>query len=63
MTSKNALAAAIVVALGGPAFAADLPIRSAPPSMLSPVSAYNWTGIYVGANAGYGWGRPEPARA
>ena len=60
MTSKNALAAAIVVALGGPAFAADLPIRSAPPSMLSPVSAYNWTGFYVGANAGYGWGNQNP---
>src|SRR5271163_1408884 len=60
MTFKNALAAAIVVALGAPAFAADLPIRSAPPSMLSPVSAYNWTGFYVGANAGYGWGNQNP---
>ena len=28
--------------------------------MLTPVSAYNWTGIYVGANAGYGWGRQNP---
>ena len=28
--------------------------------MLSPVSAYNWTGIYVGANAGYGWGNQNP---
>src|ERR1700734_414414 len=60
MNLKSILAAALVTVLGSPAFAADLPVRSAPPSMLSPVSAYNWTGIYVGANAGYGWGRQNP---
>jgi outer membrane immunogenic protein len=60
MKFKSILTAALVAVLGGPAFAADLPVRSAPPSMLSPVSAYNWTGIYVGANAGYGWGNQNP---
>src|ERR1700734_2300651 len=60
MNLKSILAAALVTVLGSPAFAADLPVRSAPPSMLSPVSAYNWTGIYVGANAGYGWGNQNP---
>jgi outer membrane immunogenic protein len=42
------------------AFAADLPPRSPAPSMLSPVSVYNWTGLYVGANAGWGWGNQNP---
>ncbi|MCP8940102.1 porin family protein [Alsobacter sp. SYSU M60028] len=40
-----------------PAFAADLPARTAPIAP-APVMApmYNWTGFYVGANAGYAWG-------
>ena len=37
------------------AVAADLPSTKAPP-LVSYVSAYNWTGLYAGANAGYGWG-------
>jgi outer membrane immunogenic protein len=60
MIFKSILTAPLVAVLGGSAFAADLPIRSAPPSMLSPVSAYNWTGFYVGANAGYGRGNQNP---
>ena len=36
------------------AFAADLPMRSAPP-VFTPVPVYNWTGFYVGLNAGVGW--------
>lgn len=36
------------------ASAADMPIKAA----RSPVAVtYNWSGFYVGANAGYGWGR------
>lgn len=44
--------------LSAPAFSADLPARTytkAP--MIAP--AYNWTGWYVGANVGYGWGRSQ----
>jgi outer membrane immunogenic protein len=38
------------------AFAADRPVYKAPP----PVTAYyNWTGFYVGANAGVAWGAFE----
>jgi outer membrane immunogenic protein len=48
--------AAIVFAQG--AVAADLsvaPIYKAPPSQVTQV--YNWTGFYLGANGGGGWGR------
>jgi outer membrane immunogenic protein len=39
----------------GPASAADLkPYYKAPPPVV--VSAFSWTGFYVGANVGYGWG-------
>ena len=39
--------------------AADLPVKAYTPA---PVAAqvYNWTGIYVGANGGYGWGAQDP---
>lgn len=43
------------------ALAADLPSRapySPPPAVVVP--AYNWTGIYLGVNGGYGWGRQDP---
>ncbi len=40
----------------GSASAADLPARKGP--VVAPVyaPAFTWTGFYVGANAGYGWG-------
>ncbi|HEY4738380.1 MAG TPA: hypothetical protein VIH63_13405, partial [Xanthobacteraceae bacterium] len=40
------------------AAAADLsvaPLYKAPPPQVS--SVYNWTGFYLGANGGGGWGR------
>jgi len=48
-------AAAMSVSLTGVAKAADLPQRAykAPP-VVAPVM-YNWSGFYLGANAGYGW--------
>jgi outer membrane immunogenic protein len=50
--------AALLVA--GTAHAADI-FSAAPayPSAFSPVPYYNWTGLYVGANAGYGFGNPQ----
>jgi outer membrane immunogenic protein len=45
-----ALAAAIQ-----PAAAADMPIK-APRIVVDP---WNWTGVYVGLNAGYSWGRSD----
>jgi outer membrane immunogenic protein len=52
----NKLATAIAVAalIGTPAFAADMAVKASPRAL--PVApAYNWTGWYVGGNAGYGW--------
>jgi outer membrane immunogenic protein len=37
------------------AFAADMPLKAPP----IPYVSYNWTGLYVGANVGYGWGSDE----
>jgi outer membrane immunogenic protein len=48
-----------LAAASSAAGAADLPVRQQFPIMgLSPV--YNWTGFYVGLNAGYGWGTQNP---
>src|SRR5579863_4272855 len=38
-----------------PAAAADLPTAK-PAPMFTPVPVYNWSGFYVGVNAGVGWG-------
>ncbi|MFG1271075.1 outer membrane protein [Xanthobacter flavus] len=40
-------------ALATPAGAADL---GYPAPYVQPVAAFTWTGFYLGANAGYGWG-------
>ena len=42
------------------ALAADLPQRPAPAPLLAPTPVYDWTGIYVGLNGGYGWGNQDP---
>ena len=53
----NKLACAIAVAalIGTPAFAADMAVKAPPPAPpVAPV--FDWTGFYVGGNAGGGWG-------
>src|SRR4051794_34960213 len=54
---KKLLLATAALVLAGPALAADLPRASEPvaPAYIAPM-AFNWTGFYVGANAGYGFG-------
>jgi outer membrane immunogenic protein len=42
------LGAAALVAVAGPAFAADLPLKAVAP----PAPVYNWTGFYIGGNLG-----------
>ena len=49
------LAAVAVVGFASVACAADIPMKAAP--MVAPVAPYNWTGFYVGLNAGYAQNR------
>jgi outer membrane immunogenic protein len=57
MFRKSLLSTAALVALGGSAFAADLPSRSAPPVYLPPPPpVFSWTGVYIGGQIGYQWG-------
>ena len=48
------IATAAAIGLSGSVFAADLP-RKAPAYVPAPM-LNNWTGVYVGLNAGYSWG-------
>ena len=38
----------------GAASAADMAVKA--PPMAAPIPVYDWSGIYIGLNAGYGWG-------
>lgn len=53
---KTFATAFLASTLAGSAFAADLPSRKAPPVMVAPAPIFTWTGFYVGANIGYGFG-------
>jgi outer membrane immunogenic protein len=46
-----------MIAVMGSANAADIARRQAMPTKAPVYAAYNWTGAYVGINAGGGWGR------
>jgi len=45
--------AALMALIGTPAFAADMALKAPPPP---PAPVYSWTGFYIGANVGGGWG-------
>lgn len=49
LLASVALAALIA---GGPVLAADLPVKALPK-----VAPWTWSGFYIGAHAGYGWGQ------
>ena len=53
---KLLLAAAAAATVSVTAQAADLGRRSTPYYGPPPAQLFNWTGFYVGGNAGYGWG-------
>lgn len=55
MKKNVLLAAAMAVVAGTPAWAADLG-RSRPYYAPPAAQLFNWTGFYVGGNAGWGWG-------
>src|SRR6476619_6374476 len=48
---KFLLASVAFAAIAGPAMAADMPVAPPPP----PVVYYDWTGAYIGFNAGGVW--------
>ena len=54
---KTILGAALVAALAGPAFAADMPARpiAKAPAYTAPAVVYNWTGFYIGGHLGAGF--------
>jgi outer membrane immunogenic protein len=55
MNFKRALLLTALASISATAsFAADLPMRSAPPAFVPP-PVYNWSGFYLGLNAGAGW--------
>ncbi len=55
-----ATVASLFVACGF-AHTADLPLEPAYKApMVQPVPVYNWTGIYLGVNGGYGFGQQTP---
>jgi outer membrane immunogenic protein len=55
MAKKFLMTVAVFATLaGGPAIAADMALKAAPPA---PV--YNWTGFYIGGNVGYSWGTSD----
>jgi outer membrane immunogenic protein len=57
---RKVLLASVLILASGSSFAADLPSRVAPaPYGVAPL--FTWTGFYVGAQVGYGWGNaPSP---
>ena len=42
-------------AIGGPAVAADMPLKAPPP----PPPVFSWTGFYIGVNGGGAWGHSD----
>jgi outer membrane immunogenic protein len=50
------IAGACALAVGGQAIAADLPLPGPPPATYVPAPFYNWGGLYLGINGGYGFG-------
>ena len=59
MIKKLLLSTVAITALTGTAFAADLPSRRAPPVYVPPpaIPVFTWTGLYVGGQVGYEFGR------
>ncbi|MGB3282668.1 MAG: outer membrane protein [Methylovirgula sp.] len=53
---KLLVSAAILATMTGGAWAADLPNTKGPPMYAPPPPQFTWTGLYVGAQAGYEWG-------
>ena len=57
---KILLGAAFLIAVASSAMAADVVIVD-PAPQVPVISSYNWSGVYVGAQAGYSWGSGDGA--
>jgi outer membrane immunogenic protein len=55
--SVKYLASATMLLGSFAAHAADLAVKAPAPV---PMPVYNWTGLYIGVNGGYGWGQQDP---
>jgi outer membrane immunogenic protein len=53
---KKLMVAAATLACAGSAQAADLAVKAPVYVKAAPAPLWDWSGIYVGANAGFGWG-------
>lgn len=53
---RHVLGIGLALGLAAPALAADLPTRKPAIVPILVAAPFNWTGFYVGANVGYGWG-------
>ncbi|WP_428030721.1 outer membrane protein [Ancylobacter sp.] len=58
---KNSILAGLglVALMAAPATAADMSYPAPAAAAYAPVQAFTWTGFYIGANAGYGWGTAD----
>jgi outer membrane immunogenic protein len=56
MIRKTIAAAAALLATATMASAADMAVKARP---VMPVEVWNWTGFYIGAHVGAGWGETE----
>lgn len=56
---KFAFAAAALILGTASASAADMAARPYTKAPIAVASVYNWTGFYIGADVGYGWGRSD----
>ena len=56
------LSSAALLVTAAVASAADLPARNVYKAPIA-APAFSWTGIYIGGNVGYGWGRTRGTAA
>ena len=57
LMKKFVLAAAALILGTAGASAADLAARPYTKAPMAVAAVYSWTGFYIGADVGYGWGR------
>jgi outer membrane immunogenic protein len=59
LISGSVAAVALALAAAGPVGAADMPVKASVYKAPAVAPLYNWTGYYVGLNAGGAWGSSD----